>query len=308
MSSWGSYPSIFNVGHKAMAPLVGEVVNAEEKIDGSQFSWGLIDGELRARSKGKELDPYRPAEKLFELACQTVVRLAPELTPGWTYRGEFLAKPRHNHLTYSRVPASHLIVFDVNRDEQDYLSYDEKKAEAERLGLECVPLLWTGTWTSADQLSVLLSQESQLGGPTIEGVVIKPVSGNVWGLDHKLLMAKFVSEVFKEEQKKTWRSSNPTTADIVDLIASMFSTEARWRKAVQHLRENGELESSPRDIGKLIQEVPMDIMSDARDEIADRLFSHFWPQIRRKAVCGLPEWYKRELLENLFTSEDGHAE
>jgi hypothetical protein len=40
MSSWHSYSSIYALGHKALAELFMEPVLIEEKVDGSQFSFG----------------------------------------------------------------------------------------------------------------------------------------------------------------------------------------------------------------------------------------------------------------------------
>ena len=53
VSTLHSYPSIFNLGHRAVAGLLGGPVIVEEKIDGSQFSFGVtVDGEIVTRSKG----------------------------------------------------------------------------------------------------------------------------------------------------------------------------------------------------------------------------------------------------------------
>ena len=55
MSSWHNYASIFALGHKALQELLWDDVVIEEKVDGSQFSFGLIDGTLRFRPKGQEI-------------------------------------------------------------------------------------------------------------------------------------------------------------------------------------------------------------------------------------------------------------
>ena len=114
MQSWGSYPSIFNLGHKALRELFERPVNVEEKVDGSQFSFGVTEeGELKIRSKGKEMVVEAP-EKMFAGAVETVKGLKDRLHPGWTYRGEVLCKPKHNTLQYGRVPKGNVILFDVN--------------------------------------------------------------------------------------------------------------------------------------------------------------------------------------------------
>ena len=69
-TSWHSYPSIFALGHSALAELTLGPVVVEEKVDGSQFSFGRFEGVLRVRSKGKEMEPERP-EKMFSVTMPT---------------------------------------------------------------------------------------------------------------------------------------------------------------------------------------------------------------------------------------------
>ena len=76
------------------------------------------------------------------------------------------------------------------------MGYEIKKAEAERLGLECVPLLYKGMIKSPDELLKFLDAESILGGTKIEGVVVK--NYNLFTLEKKIAMGKFVREDFKE--------------------------------------------------------------------------------------------------------------
>lgn len=306
MSSWHSYSSIYNLGHKAIADLLTVPVIVEEKVDGSQFSFGRFGTELRIRSKGQEM-PIDAPEKMFAKAASSVRDLYDLLHDGWTYRGEYLQKPHHNGLTYDRVPAKHIILFDINDGEQSFLSAIDRAAEGRRVGLEVVPVLWEGPGSglSIDRLKQLLETPSVLGGQKIEGVVIKPFDYGLFGLDHKVLMGKHVSEAFKEVQKKAWKESNPKSGDILDRLIATYKTPARWAKAVQHLKEAGQLEDSPRDIGKLIKEVPSDVLAECKDEIADQLWKWAWPHVARGVTGGLPEWYKDRLLERFVEQEFG---
>lgn len=305
MSSWSSYPSIFNLGHRAVSHLLDTTVNIEEKVDGSQFSFGLIEDKdspgvynLSVRSKGAIMYIEAP-EKMFQHAVDTVKELEPLLHPGWTYRAEYLAKPKHNTLNYSRIPYKHLILFDVTTGDNEFLSYDDKQDEAARIGLEVVPLLFTGI-PNLDDIRKLLEAESILGGQLIEGVVIKPFDYNIYGVDKKVLMGKFVSEAFKEIHSASWKEANPSRTDVIEVLANEFRTPARWNKAIMHLKEQGLIEDDPRDIGKILKEVVTDIGSDSMEEMKDRLFKYAWPQIKRKLTAGLPEWYKDELLKKQF--------
>ena len=311
-SSWHTYPSIYSLGHQAIAELLRGEVMVEEKVDGSQFSFGMfvpepfgqIDPdsstvELRIRSKGAVMHIDAP-EKMFTKAVETVKSLHHLLHLGWTYRGEYLAKPKHNALAYDRVPNKHVILFDVNTGEESYLSHEEKFVEADRLGLECVPLLYQGIIENIEDFRQFLQHESILGGQKIEGVVIKPVGYNYWGRDKKCLMGKFVSEAYKEVHSQAWKSENPVGKDILALLGDKYGTPARWNKAIQHLREAGQIEDSPRDIGLLMREIPADIEKECQEEIKDYLYKWAWDHIRRLTTRGFPQYYKEQLLKLQF--------
>lgn len=294
-TSWHSYTEIYALGHRALVELFDDEVLIEEKIDGSQFSFGKIDGELRCRSKGKEMHPDFP-EKLFKRAVDAVKDLS--LRDGWTYRAEYLAKPKHNSLAYDRTPKNNLIIFDINTGYESYLTYEEKIAEAERLGLEAVLLLFRGMVSGKEQIQSLLETPSCLGGQKVEGVVIKNYAK--FGPNKKALMGKFISEAFKEVHAREWKKANPKAGDIIQSLIEAYGTEARWQKALLHMREQGKIEDSPRDIGPLLQEVWPDIVKECREEIIDTLWKWAEDKIRRGVTRGLPEWYKMKLLERQF--------
>ena len=187
-----SYPSIYNLGHSAIADLLNGPVIVEEKIDGSQFSFSKSEsGELSCRSKGAQINMLAP-EGMFLAAVATVNEIAPLLRPGFTYRGEYLRSPHHNALTYSRIPSKHIILFDINPGNESYYGPIAKAAEAERIGLECVPVIHVGMVDDIQTFRAMLDRESVLGGQKIEGVVIKPQGYNLFGRDKKVLMGKFV--------------------------------------------------------------------------------------------------------------------
>lgn len=302
MESYTSYPHIYALGHAALTDLFQEEVLVEEKVDGSQFSFGLFDhpeqGEiLKARSRGSELNILAP-EKMFASAIETVIRLKPLLHKGWTYRGEVLSKPKHNTLAYDRVPKGNIILFDIAVGLEAYAPYDVKAAEAARLGLEVVPVVHHGKVVDIDIFRGLLDRVSILGGQKIEGVVVK----NYVRFDRakKPLMGKFVSEQFKEKHGVEWRENNPSGKDVIARLILMYRTPARWAKAVQHLREAGQLENSPRDIGKIIPELARDLEEECGAEIREALYKWAKDDVRRGVVGGVAEWYKEELLKLQF--------
>lgn len=321
MSSWHSYPSSYNLGHRAVQSLLSVPHYIEEKVDGSQFSMGLIGEEpdgrypvLRIRSKGAEMNIDAP-EKMFNKATETARRLASSeareagvgLHPGWTYRCEYLAKPKHNTLAYDRAPLHNLILFDVSTGDQEFLDRAQLMAEGARIGLEVVPELWRADagGTTLEKIRELLDTDSVLGGNKIEGVVIKQIGDNgyLYGLDHKVLIGKFVSEKFREAHVGAWKENNPTSGDILLMLGAKYQHHGRWMKAVQHLREAGQIEGSPRDIGKLIIEVQKDLGKECKEEIMLLLWKWAQGHIMRMATRGVAEWYKEELLRRQFEQE-----
>ena len=309
MQALRSYPKVYNLGHRNILTLLDGDVVVEEKVDGSQFSFGVdVDGFLHMRSRKTAID-LADVPKLFAPAAETVRGLhdAELLERGWSYRGETLAKPKHNTLVYNRVPNGNVIIFDIDRGQEDFLNPQERADEADRLGLESVPVFLLGSLQSKDELMALLDKESILGGPCIEGVAIKAYGR--FGEDGKTLMGKHVSEAFKETHNKDWKARNPNRTDVVEKIIETLRNPVRWEKAIQHLRERGELLDSPVDIGPLLKEINQDVLAEEKDFICKQLFEWAWKKggIAKGLTRGFPEWYKERLMARQFgedTCED----
>lgn len=299
-----SYPTVFAIGHRAIPNLFDGPVLVEEKIDGSQFSFALLDGEKYAKAKKQILYPREPESGgMFSQALETVNGL--DLHEGWIYRGEYLQKPKHNTLAYDRIPPGHIILYDVVTAPETYLDYTDKAKEAQRLGLMVVPLIHEGTVENIERFRELLEAESCLGGTKVEGLVVK--NYEQWTMEKKVAMGKYVSEAFKEAHQHEWGKSNPTTKDFIGDLGQTLKTEARWNKSIQHLRDEGNLDGSPRDIGPLLKLINEDIRTEMHEAIAERLFKHYWPQLARISTAGFPEWYKNQLAESAFPEPEERA-
>ena len=304
MDSWHEYPKIFALGHAAISDLLTGSVIVQEKIDGSQFSFGVDEGGVvYIKSKGAVIHPEAPP-KMFQKAVDTVLRLKNDLRSGFTYRGEVLDRPKHNMLAYDRTPIGNVIIFDINYGEEAYLDRDLVIDECTRLGLEWVPTLMVGVIGKVEELTCLLDRTSILGGPKIEGVVIKPLHYDLYGRDKKVIMGKYVSEHFKEIHKSSWVGT-PSGGDVIQVLVGNYATEARWEKAIQHLRDEGRLEDDPKDIGPLLKEVNVDVLKECEAQIKEELFKWAWPQVSKGLVRGFPAYYKAKLMERQF---DGTTE
>ena len=281
-----SYSKPLALTHAHAAPLreVGEHLVYQEKVDGSQFSFRIDDGVLSFRSRRVVVRADDPG--MFARAVEAIQERADKLVDGWTYRGEFLSKPHHNAITYARVPVGHVVLFDVDRGHCDYLPPLKLAKAAEAIGLESVP-----TWRcKGDPHPAWLEAESFLGGVIVEGYVVKDYAR--LGRDSKVMMGKVVRESFKEVHTLEWRKANPTRSDVIQQIITAHATEARWTKAVQHLREAGELVDAPQDIGALMREASRDIDEECAEAIKEWLWAYFRKPILRGATKGLPLWYK----------------
>lgn len=294
-----SFPKIFAIGDRHISGIFDNEVEITEKVDGSQWVMGKIKGELYMRSKG-QIVYSGTSNKMFEIAVDYTESIEHKIPDNTIFYCEYFQKPKHNTLAYGRVPKNNLILFGVSDSEDRFISkYEELKKYAEMIDIEIVPLIFSGKINNAEEIFKLIEQESILGGVNMEGIVVKNYTEFFVGNQVVFLMAgKYVSEKFKEKHTKDWKKG--TTKGKFEIFKDSFRTEARWLKGIQHLKEKGELENSPRDIGKLIKEIHLDIEEEEKENIKDFLYKEFMKDILRNATRGFPEFYKKEILKGEF--------
>lgn len=295
-----SFPKIFNVGTDYIRDLFNEPVEITEKVDGSQFAFGLHPQEgLVMRSKGRRIYPAELSPKdMFAPVVDYVQTL--DLPEGRYFYCEYLRKPKHNTLVYERIPENYLCLFGVMTGGGRFLNGPGVLAEwAGELRIDSVPVMAIKTVTDPSEILEFLEVESFLGGCKIEGIVIKNYQRPflLGGQPIPLMAGKHVSEAFKEVNKSSKWNKEHTSRGRWETCIEAHRTEARWAKAVQHLRDSGELLNSPKDIGKLIYEVKRDITEEEQEAIKKVLWKEFGNDLLRRSTAGLPEWYKSQLLE-----------
>lgn len=298
-----SYPKIYNLGHAAIRNLFNGPVIVQEKYDGSQISWAWFDGELHVRSKGKM--QYEPGMVLDDVDKGFVGAVEHLLTRGSRdniiYRGEWFKGPRQNTLTYDDRPLNGIVLYDVEIAESSFVPVEYLEEWATTMQVS--PARHMATYYEGATLAEIekfLEYESTLGGPNVEGVVIK--NYEQFTRDGKVMMGKLVSPAFREKHSRSWKTRNPSQTDILDTLIEALNTEARWQKAYQFLRDDGQIEDSPRDIGPLMRRIKQDTIEEEREWIAERLAEYFLPKIERAVGRGAPEWYKDKLAEKQFKS------
>ncbi len=289
-----AFPKIWALGSKWAQGIFDTEVEITEKLDGSQIGFSTATGQLVIRSKGAVIDLADP-QKLFKPAVNHILAVHTGLSPSLVYYGEAICALKHNTLTYATTPLNYIALFAIyNVTEHRWLTYPEMVAEAVCVGVDCVPLLYAG---KADGFIAkdLIGKESYLGGPIAEGIVVKAFKDiEIGGVLYPIHSAKYVTEAFKEKHSHnaTFKSGKSNAEELFE----QFNTEARFTKAVQKLREAGDCDEDPRDIGKLMKLLNQDLEDECIDDIKDALWQIYRKDFLKTATRGFPEWYKASLL------------
>ncbi|HRT03154.1 MAG TPA: RNA ligase family protein [Candidatus Diapherotrites archaeon] len=299
-----SYPKVLILGASYTEnALTGEVI-LQEKVDGSQFGFGLNeDNELVFRSHNSSIQK-ECIPSMFKGGVEYLLTIEEKIkaffSPDTYFYCEYLRKPKHNVLKYDRFPKHHLVLFDVLIKEK-WVDREELCKIAEYLDIDMIPELYRGK-ADIDKIKELLNIPSFLGNELIEGVVIKNYNLFIEGSSSPLF-TKYVRETFKERSKIDQKDKESNKQSIEEYIKS-FHNEARWQKAYLHLLEQDKIEKQPKDIQKLINAVKKDIIAEEKENIKKDLYKMFIGKILDYAIKGLPEWYKNKLVQDIVQDID----
>lgn len=299
-----SYPKIFSLGSPELEDLFKSPVEITEKIDGSMIRFARIDGEVVVGSKGVN-DIIQRSDKMFNSAVEYLLSQKRNMRDNTIYYGEYLDKPKHNTLSYEKIPKNHIALFGVKELTGDgtwkwVKNHGILVFHAQTINVDAVPLLYWGDLKDQKRLESLLEKPSFLGNEKIEGVVIKNYKENSTSRFSSECYGKYVNEKFKERNKGEWKKKRPTVEDFL----KQFQNEARWEKAFQHLRDDGKITYQIRDIGELIKSVHNDILIEDEAFIKQELFKFYKKQILGTAVRGLPDWWKKKLMAKQFEEKN----
>ena len=317
---------IFPLGHR-MTKTVWDAPQIEitEKLDGSQFRFGLIDGHLICGTKNTILDHDNVRDKLFRPAVETVLGLYDRkwLPNNFIFFGETLAKPHHNVIKYGRTPLGNIALFGgLNVADDEYLDRSSLESYGTFFKIDVVRLVFRGSpsetgGTNVERVEFLdrcLMEPSVLSGSrtpvNVEGVVIRNSEGQtILGTEvYPYILAKYVANKFKEQfAEKCGNEKISIGKGGWQGYCADFRTEARWRKAIQHFAEDGKFRGELRDIGALVAHIHDDILSENGDAIDAALRRFFLRDLFKESTRGFAEWYKQELASGEFakyTRED----
>lgn len=298
-----TYQKILGDHKPETKPVLDGLIVVEEKVDGSQFRIEIDDqGKISCASHHQELNlldsPFKKATDTAQNIFKTFRAKPGDVVSVFC---EYLEKPKHNAIPYARVPKDNLVIWDVFENGR-WLYRGDKEFFARSFGMEVVPLLWAGVAQdfTKELQAELLSRESFLkhqgGYDRIEGIVVKNYDKfwdpekYSWLTGHYLAL-KIVNDSFKEKN----RVANPTRGNGLEELKESCRTEARWRKAVQHLTEKGLLVNDMKDLSSICPRVIQDLEEEEKETIKEELWKLYKKDILGFSVKGLPEWYLEHL-------------
>lgn len=306
MADDGPIPSYIKARHPSTRfhenLLDGEIV-IQEKIDGSQGAAMVKGDNLYFRSKGTHRDMYSP-DRMFAPTIDHFKDVADAMEEGLVYYGEVMATESQNTLTYDTIPDGHFILFDIwDIENEEWLSEAAVANWAVNFGVEPAETLFIGTGGDFDSLDSLveyceeeyLTEESFLGGPRMEGVVIK--NRDATTPHDRLCAAKIVRDDFKERNQKNWKQQENDQKTVVENIIEEQNKENRWEKVVQHAAEDGTLDGEMADLADLFPRLREDITDEIGPEAKERLWEAVEGDIFRALKSGFAEYYQERLLE-----------
>lgn len=290
-----AYPKIWALGTKYAQGIFDQEVEITEKLDGSQFAfmWDQ-EGKLYVRSKGTMID-QESVPDLFQKAVEHLQSITPEhFIRDVLFFGETICRPRHNTLTYTNIPKNTICLFDAYVfDFHQWAPREDLTSLANLLSVDVVPLLFRGK-TNTEEAKALLGKESYYGNAIAEGVVIKAYKDvEVAGVVYPVHAVKVVTEQFKEKHTKNpdWKSAKSKT----ETLFEQYNSEARFKKAVQKLKESGQFTGEYSDIGKCMKILNQDLLEECAPDLKDELFDLHKKDFVKVASKGFPEWFKEQV-------------
>lgn len=266
------------------------------KIDGTNSSVWLEDGNLKAGSRNRELTLESDNADFYKsiLQDEKILNLLLDY-PFWRIYGEWLVP--HTLKTYREDAWRKFYVFDI-KYEDSYIHYDEYAPILEQYGIEFIRPLAVIRNPSYDQLINLLDVNTFLikdGCGSGEGIVIKNYDyRNKYG---RQTWAKMVRNEFKDNNKKVMGVKTTNGEKIIEEdIINRFCTQVLIDKVYAKIvNENGGWNS--KNIPQLLNTVFYDLI---QEETWNFLKVFKFPLINFRALQHLCTNKIKELKPELF--------
>lgn len=265
------YHSIVRYGHRSTREVLnrGDQIIIQEKVDGANASFAVVDGELKCWSRNRELSMSNTLEGFYVWAKQNIE--VDKLLEGVVYFGEWTAQHKVVYEGY----AKQFFLYDIyNLHLEEYVSFSMVRDEAKRLGLNLIPVFFEGEFESFEQLMSYVGRTELNGklGQEVsgEGIVVKNVDyRDRFGKQMfvKLVVDKFAEVQMQKAPKDPKKKFTPEELKVRECI-----TSPRVEKQLFKMIEEGLLDRDygVEDMGKILKHVsPLvaeDILKEEMDE------------------------------------------
>lgn len=266
--SFSKYQKVARIGTVDVEGILEGKCYVFPKLDGTNASVWLEDGEMCAGSRNRELSEAQDNANFYKKVKEDKnIKEYLEENPTHRLYGEFLVP--HAIKGYKEDAWRKFYVFDVMvKDEngkENYLTYEEYLPKLKEYDLDYVPLISEGNSYSYEELKELANGEDFLMEEGIgEGIVIKNYDYvNRFG---RITWGKMIADEFKERETKKKNKEKDEGCEIEGLIleekvVDKCCTEAFIEKefAKVELRHNG---FSSRYIGELLEQVWREFLTE----------------------------------------------
>lgn len=279
------YHSIVRLGHKSTVDVlnIGDYIVIQEKIDGANASFRKDGDVVRAYSRNKELNEENTLGGFYQWVQENVK--AEDLHEDAIYFGEWLNPHKVKYPDYEKQ----FFLYDIYDTETErYIGFRLVELQAEKLGLNLVPVFYDGEYQSFEHLESFVGKTA-LGGmlgdkQTGEGIVVKNV--NYEDRFGRQLFVKLVVDDFREVQKQK-KYKNPNEALTPEaILAHEVITQPRIEKLIYKFKDEGLISANieKKDIGFIFKNVNTYVWEDVLKEESDQITEDMDLKVLRSMV------------------------
>lgn len=264
----------------------------QEKLDGSNASFTVENGELQCFSRRKKLNEKETLNDFYGWVHENVKEWMFEFLEGHIIFGEWLVKHK---IQYKEECYKEFYVFDVyDKKEEMYLPPENVMIIAEDLHLKHVKYLMVAHPSKrlndikAQDIQDLVGKSDMTVKPnTGEGIILKYLDGKSEHEDYY----KIVSNEFKEFNRQKMKTEIKNN----DSVADYAMTRARMEKMIFRAIEEDRLKEEDLELqnfSSVMKEVGQNFVDDIMEEEKDNMIKIIEKQIKKKMPHML-----REILE-----------
>jgi hypothetical protein len=264
------YQKVRRLGDSSTKGILNGIVSVFSKVDGTNASIWMDNGELKAGSRNRTLTLEKDNGGFYAhvLDNENIIKF---MKAHSEYRlfGEWLIP--HSLKTYKESAWRKLYIFDVMDSTGEYIPYNHYKDMLEEYGVNYIPPIVEIKGANKESLYRTLEKNNFLikdGEGIGEGVVIKNYDYvNKYG---EIIWAKIVTSEFKEKHTKTMGAPTITVSSVIEeSIVEDFVTSAFVEKEYAKIVNNNDGWES-KYIGEFLNKIWYELINEEMWNILDK--------------------------------------